>query len=102
MPVREALRLATRGGAEVLGRTDIGVLEVGRAADLIAISLDRVGYSGARHDPIGATVLCAPTTVDHSWVHGRRVVENGVLTGIDLPPLIEAHNRAAIRLVNGS
>ncbi len=102
MGVRTALRLATRGGAEVLGRDDIGSIEAGRAADLVAISLDRVGYSGAGHDPIGATLLCAPATVDHSWVHGRRVVEDGTLVGVEVPALMERHRRAAMRLVSGS
>lgn len=102
MAVREALRLATRGGAEVLGRSDIGSLEVGKAADLIAISLDRIDYAGGLHDPIGATLLCSPARIDHSWVHGNRVVENGQLVGLELPPLIERHNRAARRLVTGA
>ena len=101
MPVREALRLATRGGAEVLGRDDIGSIEVGKAADIIAVSLDRLEFSGGLHDPIGAIVLCAPTGVDQSWVHGNRVVEDGNLVGVDLPVLIERHNRAASVLVNG-
>ena len=101
MPVREAIRLATRGGAEVLGRDDIGSIEVGKAGDVIAISLERLGFAGALHDPIGATVLCAPPTVDHSWVHGNRVIDDGNLVGIDLPGLIERHNRAAKVLVTG-
>lgn len=101
IPVREAIRIATRGGAKVLGRDDIGSIEVGKAADLIAISLDQVGYAGGLHDPIGAAILCAPATVDHSWVHGRRVVEDGRLVGVELEPLIERHNAAAIALVKG-
>ena len=101
MPVREALRLATRGGAEVLGRDDIGSIEVGKAADLIAIDLARLDYAGALHDPIGATILCAPVTVDHSWVHGNRVVENGQLVGVELPSLIERHNAASRAIVDG-
>ena len=100
MPVREALRIATRGGADVLGRSELGSLEVGKAADLIAISLDRIEYAGGLHDPIGATLLCAPATVDHSWVHGNRVVEDRQLVGVELPALIERHNAAARQLVN--
>ena len=100
MPVRDALRIATRGGAQILQRDDIGSLEVGKAADFIAISLNRIEYAGGLHDPIAATLLCAPATVDHSWVQGRRVVENGQLSGIELVPLIERHNRASRRLVN--
>ena len=101
MPVREALRLATRGGAEVLGRDDIGSIEPGKAGDLIAISLNQISFSGGLHDPIGATILCAPATVDHSWVHGRRVVESGRLVGVEIESLIEAHNAAATAIVRG-
>jgi cytosine/adenosine deaminase-related metal-dependent hydrolase len=96
---REALRIATRGSASVLGRDDIGSLEVGKAADFIAISLDRIGYAGALHDPVAAVVFAAPTHVDHNYVHGRAVVQNGELVGVELPALIEKHNTAAARLV---
>jgi cytosine/adenosine deaminase-related metal-dependent hydrolase len=101
MPARQALELATRGGAAVLGRDDIGALEPGKCADFIAVRLDRLGYAGALHDPVAASVLCAPATVDYSFVHGRKVVDQGRLVGVDLPVLIEQHNRAATRLVRG-
>lgn len=101
LSARQALELATRGGAAVLGRPDLGALEPGRCADLIAVRLERLEYAGALHDPVAALVLCAPVTPDLALVHGRRVVEDGRLTTIDLPPLIEAHNRAARRLVDG-
>ncbi len=96
---REALRLATRGSAAVLGRDDIGSLEPNKGADFIAISLDRIGYSGALHDPVAAVVFASPTHVDHNYVHGRAVVSNGELVGVELPILIEKHNAAAARLV---
>jgi cytosine/adenosine deaminase-related metal-dependent hydrolase len=101
LTARQALEMATRGGAAVLGREDIGSLEPGKCADFIAIRLDRLGYAGALHDPVAAAVLCAPAAVDLSVVHGRQVVVDGQLTGVDLPPLIERHNRAAARLVRG-
>jgi cytosine/adenosine deaminase-related metal-dependent hydrolase len=101
MPARQALELATRGGAAVLGRDDIGALEPGKCADFIAVRLDRLGYAGALHDPVAASVLCAPATVDFSFVHGRKVVDRGQLVGLELPVLIERHNRAATRLVRG-
>lgn len=101
LPARDALELATRGGAAVLGRDDIGSLEPGKCADFIALRLDRLGYAGALHDPVAAVVLCAPAAVDYAFVHGRRVVDEGRLVGIDLPVLIEKHNRAAARLVRG-
>ncbi len=97
---REALRIATRGSAEILGRHDIGSLEPGKGADFIAISLDRLEYAGALHDPVAAVVFSAPTRVDQSFVHGRQVVANGEVVGVDLVALIEQHNAAAARLIH--
>ena len=96
---REALRIATRGSAAVLGRDDVGSLEVGKAADFIAISLDRIEYAGSLHDPVAAVLFVAPVQVDVSYVHGRSVVKDGELVGVELPSLIEKHNQAAKRLV---
>lgn len=101
MGVREALRMATVGGADVLGRTDIGRLAPGMAADFIAISLDGPFLAGGLHDPVAAVLLCAPPTVEHSWVHGRRVVANGRLVGVDLDELVADHNGAAQTLAAG-
>ena len=99
MTARQALTLATVDGARVLGRDDIGMLTPGSCADLIAYDLDRIEFAGARHDPVAAVVMCAPVTVDHSWVHGRRVVENGHLVGFDVAELIAEHNRLAATLL---
>ena len=99
LTAREALRIATRGSAAVLGRDDIGSLEPGKCADFIAISLDRIEYAGALHDPVAAVLFAAPVRVDHSFVHGKPVVRDGEILGLDLPKLIEEHNRAAARLV---
>lgn len=101
LPARDALRIATRGSATVLGRPDIGSLEVGKGADLIMISLDRLEYSGALHDPVAALVFAAPAHVDHSWVHGRRVVRDGGVAGVDLERLIHDHGAAAHELLTG-
>lgn len=100
MTARTTLELATRGGAEVLGRADIGALEVGKAADLIAFDLNRLEYAGALHDPVAAVVFCAPVGVDHSFVHGKRVVEGRRLVGVDLGTLIPAHNQLAAALLD--
>lgn len=97
---RAALRLATVGGASVLGRDDIGILAPGKAADFIALDANRIEFAGA-DDLVAAVVLCAPTTVDHSFVHGRPVVEDGHLVGLELPPLLERHRKAARRLLTG-
>ena len=99
LTARQALELATVGGARVLGRDDIGVLAPGYAADMIAIDLDRIEYAGALHDPVAATVLCAPRNVDHSWVGGRRLVEHGIVAGVDVERLVERQNMLARDLV---
>jgi 8-oxoguanine deaminase len=101
LSARAALRMATRGSAAVLGRDDVGSLEVGKAADFTAVSLDRIEYAGALHDPVAALLFAAPVTVDHTYVHGRPVVSDGQLVVVELEPLIERHNAAARRLLAG-
>jgi cytosine/adenosine deaminase-related metal-dependent hydrolase len=61
--------------------------------------VDRIEFAGARHDPVAALVMCAPVTVDHSWVGGRRVVEDGNLVALDVPDLVAEHNRLAATLL---
>jgi len=101
LSAQEALWLATRGGAAVLGRDDIGQLAPGKAADLVGFRLDRLDYAGALHDPLGALVFCTPQRVDLSIINGRVVVEDGHLLTVDLGPVIERHNRIARELVTG-
>ena len=98
----EALWMATAGGAQVLGRDDIGVLAPGKAADLIGIRLDRVDYAGALHDPLAALVFCSPQRVDLSVINGQVVVQDGRLLTVDLGPVIEHQNRIARALVSGN
>lgn len=100
LSAREALELATRGGAAVLGRDDVGSLAPGKCADFIAVDLNRIDFAGGLHDPVAALVLCSPAKVDHSWVHGKPVVRDGGLVGTDLGRLIREHNTAARRLVD--
>jgi cytosine/adenosine deaminase-related metal-dependent hydrolase len=101
MSARQALELATRGGAAVLGRDDIGSLEIGKCADLIAIDLNRLAYAGALHDPVAAVLFCAPQNVDVTIVGGKIIVADGKIATLDVPKLIEQHNQAAARLING-
>jgi 8-oxoguanine deaminase len=101
LTARQALELATLGGASVLNRDDIGSLEAGKCADFIAIRLDRLDYAGALHDPVAALVFCAPLKVDHNYVGGKAVVSQGRLVTLDLEPHIETHNRIAGELING-
>jgi cytosine/adenosine deaminase-related metal-dependent hydrolase len=95
LTARDALELATLGGAAVLGRDDIGSLAVGNFADFFALDLSRVEYAGAMHDPVAAVLFCAPQKADYTFVHGRGVVKGGRLTTLDLEPLVERHNRIA-------
>jgi cytosine/adenosine deaminase-related metal-dependent hydrolase len=98
----EALRLATRGGAAVLGRDDIGALAPGMAADFVGYRLDTLGLAGgAIHDPLAAIVFCQPQSVDLSVIDGRIRVQGGRLLGVDLPPLIARHNAIARALARG-
>lgn len=99
MTARTAIEIATRGGADVLRRTDLGSLERGKAADFIALDLSRLEYAGALHDPVAAAMLAAPVSVDFNYVGGRPVVSEGRLVTIEIEPLIERHNRLATRLL---
>jgi cytosine/adenosine deaminase-related metal-dependent hydrolase len=99
MTARQALRLATRGGAAVLGRSDIGSLEAGKCADFFAINLNRLDYAGALHDPVAAAVFCHPVRADFTVIGGKFVVRDGHLVTLDEMKLVEQHNRAARRLL---
>ncbi len=100
LTAEQALWLATRGGAEVLGRDDIGYLAPGMAADFIGINLDTLDFAGAWvHDPLAAVVFCRPPNVDWSVVNGRIVVEDGRVTTLDLLRLMRRHNEIARRMV---
>ncbi len=94
LSAREALELGTLGGAQVLGRDDIGSLEPGKAADFIGINLNRLNYAGS-HDPVAAILFCDTPRVDLSIINGRVIVEDGNLLTVDLPPVVERQNRIA-------
>ena len=98
MSAREMLEIATLGGARALGRDDIGALAPGPAADLVTVPLDEIGLAGAGHDPLAALLLCQVPRVAHSVVHGRVLVKDGHLTALDLPALVQRHQRLAAGL----
>ena len=102
MTARQALSIATRGGAAVLGRTDIGSLEVGKCADFIAIKLDKLDYAGALHDPVAATLFCNSVRVDLNVVGGEIIVKDSELQSLDLAEHVFNHNQAARRLVRAA
>jgi len=101
MGARDALELATIGGAKVLGRDDIGHLASGMAADIIAVNIDRPSFAGAQADPVAALILCETNRVDYSFIQGRKVVDQGHLTVADLTSLTEKTNRLAAQLYQG-
>ena len=102
MTARQALEMATLGGAKVLGRSDIGSLEVGKCADFIAINLHQLDFAGGLTDPLSSLIFCTPPKVDWNIIAGKVIVREGHLMTLDLPKHIEKHNSAAMRLVTES
>jgi cytosine/adenosine deaminase-related metal-dependent hydrolase len=96
MTAREALRLATRGGAAVLGRDDLGSLEPGKCADFAVWSLDRLEIGGAS-DPVAGLVFSAPHRPDAVYVGGEVVVEGGGLVHADESEIAREHRAQATR-----
>ena len=99
MTARQALELATVGGARILGRDDIGRIAPGLVADLIALDLNRIEFAGGLHDPVAAIVLCGPPSVDQSWVGGRPLVQDRRVSGVELGSLVDEHNRLSRTLI---
>src|SRR4030065_1049394 len=85
MTARQALEIATLGGAAVLGRPDLGSLEKGKCGDLFAINLDKLEYAGGLHDPIAALIFCSPMKSDYTIVAGKVIVKEGRLITMDIP-----------------
>jgi 8-oxoguanine deaminase len=100
LTARQALEIATRGSASVLGRQDVGQLAVGKCADFFAVNLNRIGYAGALHDPVAAVVFCAPVQADYTAVGGRWIVKDGQLVPVEAGMLVEQHQKAARRLLS--
>jgi 8-oxoguanine deaminase len=102
MSAREALEIATLGGAGVLGRKDIGALAPGMCADFAAYRIDQLGFAGAQGDLVAALVFCRPSSADLVMINGRVVVSQGHLLTQDVPVLVEKHNALARRLIDGT
>ena len=100
MSAREALDIATLGGAQVLGREDLGSITVGKRADLAIWDVSGIEAAGA-WDPVAALVLCGPTRVKHLVVEGRQVVRDGQMVTLDLPRVLERQRQLAARLAGG-
>ncbi len=100
MPAREMLEIATLGGAQVLGRDDIGALAPGMAADLVGVPLNEVGLAGAGDDPLAALLFCQVPRVALNVVNGRVVVRDGRLQTLDLEALVRTHRRLSTELLS--
>jgi len=98
LSARRVLDIATRGGAKVLGRDDIGHLSPGMSSDLIAIDLNQFQFAGAQRDFLAALVLCGTPRVAHSFIHGRQVVRDGRLCVADEAELLSRHREEMTRL----
>ncbi|NIZ60138.1 8-oxoguanine deaminase [Sedimentitalea sp. CY04] len=97
MSAYEALEMATRGGADILGRPDCGRLAPGKRADIAIWDTTGVSSSGS-WDP-AALLLAGPTQVKHLFVEGRQIVRGGEITSLDLPQLLQRHNTLARKLM---
>ncbi len=94
MAAREALEIATLGGARVLGRPDCGSLEVGKRADVAIWDVSGIEAAG-NWDPVAALILCGPMRVRDLFVEGKQVVAEGRVITIDLPAVVARQNRLA-------
>ena len=95
MTAREALEIATLGGARVLNRDDIGAIAPGMSADIVAFDMRDVAYAGAGHDLVAALVFCTPGRVATSIINGKVVVRDGSLLPVELPKVLERHRQLA-------
>ena len=98
MTARQALEIATLGGAKVLNRDDVGSLAPGMMADIAVFDLNKPGMAGAVHDPVAALVFCNPGQVAWSIINGRVLVRKGEMVESDLPVIMERHNKLAAQL----
>lgn len=100
MPPRKVLQLATTGGASILGQPEIGLLQVGSAADLAMFRLDRIDFAGAMTDPASAILFCgAGPRAEYTVVAGRVLVEKGHLVGVDETELFHRANRVTEKML---
>ena len=102
MSARESLAVATRGGAAVLGRDDIGVLAPGYAADIVAFDCRGIDFAGAAWDPLAALVFCGPGKAAYTIINGRVVVADGKLQTMDTAALLQNHQMMTTDLMQKS
>jgi cytosine/adenosine deaminase-related metal-dependent hydrolase len=98
LSAREALTMATRGGAKLLGRDDIGQLASGKSADFIAINRRQLGLSGTERDPLAALIMCGPFKVDYSFINGEEIVAKGEFVRHDIDAYLARHRAVMERI----
>ena len=100
MPARDAIYLATKGGARVLGRDDIGSIEVGKAADIAIFDISGIEYAGSTYDPIASILFCGINQkTKYTIVNGKIVVENGKLLTLDEKKLKEKADKIVKKII---
>ena len=92
---RQTLALATRGGAAVLGRDDIGILAPGYAADITAFDRRTIDFAGSDWDMLASLLFCGPTKANYTIINGRIVVAESQLASMDMSRLLTNHRRMA-------
>ena len=100
MTARETLSMATRGGAAVLGRDDIGVLAPGYAADIAAFNTQGVDFAGAQWDILAGLIFCASGNSNYTIVNGKVIVDQGMLTTMNMTKLLERHSAMTADLMS--
>jgi cytosine/adenosine deaminase-related metal-dependent hydrolase len=101
MTARDVLEMGTRGGAEVLGRDDIGHLAPGMCADFFSLDLNTIDFAGGLHDPVASVVFCAPQKTKYTVINGTVIVDDGQITTVEMQPVIEEQNRHAAEMAAG-
>ena len=97
---RETLSMATRGGAAVLGRDDIGVLAPGYAADIAAFNIQGIDFAGAQWDLLAGLIFCASGNANYTIVNGKVIVDQGRLTTMNIAKLLEQHSAMTTDLIS--
>ena len=100
MSAREALEIATLGGAKILGRNDLGSLEPGKRADFVLWPTDGIGMAGVT-DPVAGLVLSGPNRPKEVWIEGRQIVQDGQITTVDLASALQRHQTLSQALIDG-
>jgi 8-oxoguanine deaminase len=96
MTARQALELATRGGASVLGRDDVGHLAPGMCADFFSLDLHTIGFAGGLADPVAAVLFCQPQAASYTVIGGQVIVADGTVATVDMAPVIAEHNEFSL------